>query len=339
MRIGPTRTTGWRVRLKADSTTAVAALVVALTVSTSGAPTWSGRTPWGDPDYQGEWTSEGEYGVPFERPAQYGTRAFLTDEGYAKRLNDVRLRNEKDLERVDVLAGKVDAPNAPIPHWREYDTTSRRTSLIIDPPNGRFPPRVPGAKPWPVRQKCGSLAVGEPCDTYEDYGLGVRCIAHGEGVPDAMFPAVYNANLRFVQSPGFVAITYELIHDTRVIAIDPPAQRDPLRSSIRSYMGASRGHWDGTTLVVETANLKMTPRGSTPSLQVVERFTRTGKDAMTYEATFTDRATWTAPWTVALDLRARPDDAGVYEYACHEGNYGLRHMLEVSRLLDSAPRK
>src|SRR5690349_24459297 len=97
------------------------------------------RTPWGDPDLHGEWTTEGEYGVPFERPAQYGTRAFLTDEEYAKRLNDVRLRNAKDLERVDVLAGKVDSPNAPIPHWREYDTTSRRTSLIIDPPNGRFP--------------------------------------------------------------------------------------------------------------------------------------------------------------------------------------------------------
>jgi hypothetical protein len=316
-----------------------AAVVMALTASTYGAAPWSGRTPWGDPDYQGEWTSEGEYGVPFERPAQYGTRALLTDEEYAKRLNDVRLRNAKDLERVDVLAGKVDAPNAPIPHWREYDTTSRRTSLIIDPPNGRFPPRVPGAKPWPVRQKCGSLAIGEPCDTYEDYGLGVRCIAHGEGVPDAMFPAVYNANMRFVQSPGFVAISYELIHDTRVIPLDPPAQRDPLRSSIRSYLGASRGHWDGTTLVVETANLKMTPRGSTPSLKLVERFRRTAKDAMTYEATFTDPATWTAPWTVALDLRARPDDAGVYEYACHEGNYGLRHMLEVSRLLDAASRK
>src|SRR4029453_9622665 len=245
---------------------------------------WRARTPWGDPDLHGEWTSEGEYGVPFERPAQYGTRAFLTDEEYAKRLNDVRLRNEKDLERVDVLSGRVDAPNAPIPHWREYDTTSRRTSLIIDPPNGRFPARVPGAKPWPVRQKGGPVPVGEPCDTFQDYGLGVRCIAHGEGVPDAMFPAVYNANLRVVQSPGFVLITYELIHDTRVIPIEPPANRDPLRSSIRSYMGASRGHWDETTLVVETANLKMTPRGSTPSLKLVERFTRTGKDAMTSQA-------------------------------------------------------
>ena len=317
----------------------VASAIMALAASTYGAQATSlARTPWGDPDYQGEWTTEGEYGVPFERPSQYGARPFLTDDEYAKRLEDVRIRNDKDLERVDVLAGRVDAPNAPIPHWREYDTTSRRTSLIIDPPNGRYPPRVPGAKPWPVRQRCGTLAGGEPCDTYEDYGLGVRCIVHGEGVPDAMFPAVYNANMRILQSPGFVAITYELIHDTRVIPIDPPVERDPLRSSIRSYMGASRGHWDGTTLVVETANLQTMSRGSTPSLKLVERFTRTGKNTMAYQATFTDLATWTAPWTVAMDMRARPDDAGVFEYACHEGNYGLRHMLEVSRLLD-APSK
>jgi hypothetical protein len=127
----------------------------------SGAPeTWTARTPWGDLDYQGEWTTEGEYGVPFERPAQYGGRAFLTDAEYAKRLEDVRIRDAKDLERVDVLSGKVDAPNAPIPHWREYNTTSRRTSLIINPPDGRFPPRVPGAKPRPVRQRCGTLAGG-----------------------------------------------------------------------------------------------------------------------------------------------------------------------------------
>jgi hypothetical protein len=318
---------------------AVATIAVALTMTLRAAPAaWMARTPWGEPDYRGEWTTEGEYGVPFERPAQYGSRAFLTDDEYKKRLDDVRVRNDKDLERVDVQSGRVDAPNAPIPHWREYNTTSRRTSLIVNPPDGRFPARVPGAKPWPVRQKCGSLAIGEPCDTYEDYGLGVRCIVHGDGVPDAMFPAVYNANMRIVQGPGVVAITYELIHDTRVIPIDPPAERDPLRSSIRSYMGASRGHWDGTTLVVETANLKTTPRGSTESLKLVERFTRGSKDAISYEATFTDPATWTVPWTVAMDITARPDDAGVYEYACHEGNYGLRNMLATSRLFD-APKK
>ena len=292
------------------------------------------RTLWGDPDLQGEWTAEGEYGVPFERPPQFGTRQFLTDEEYAKRLEDVRIRDERDLAPVDVLSGKVDAPNAPIPHWREYHTTSRRTSLVIDPPNGRFPARIPTARPVPA-QRCGSLQRGEPCDSYEDYGLGVRCIVHGGGFPDAMFPAVYNANVRIVQTPGAVAIVYELIHDTRVIPIDSSTSRQPLLSpAIRMYMGAARGRWDGTTLVVETTNLKANTRGSSPGLRLIERFTRTSQDTIQYQVTFDDPATWTAPWTAALDLKARRDDAGVFEYACHEGNYGMRYMLAASRLQD-----
>jgi hypothetical protein len=237
--------------------------------------TWSTRTPWGDPDLQGEWTTEGEYGVPLERPAQFGTRQFLTDAEYAERMDDVRVRDERDLARVDVLSGKVDSPNAPIPHWREYNTSSRRTSLIIDPPDGRLPPRTAQARPVPV-QRCGSLQRGEPCDTYEDYGLGVRCIVHGGGFPDAMFPAVYNANMRILQSAGVVAITYELIHDTRIIPIDAAPRPDTVSENIRMYMGNARGHWEGTTLVVETTNLKANTRGSSPSLRLIERFTRTG---------------------------------------------------------------
>jgi hypothetical protein len=287
--------------------------------------TWSARTPWGDPELQGEWTSEGEYGVPFERPPQFGTRQFLTDAEYASRLEEVRVRDERDLARVDVLSGKVDAPNAPIPHWREYNTTSRRTSL---------PARTAQARPVPV-QRCGSLQRGEPCDSYVDYGLGVRCIVHGGGFPDAMFPAVYNANMRIVQSPGLVVISYELIHDTRIIPLDASAKPDvPLSSAIRMYMGDAHGRWDGTTLVVESTNLKANTRGASPGLRLIERFTRTARDSMQYEVTFVDPATWTAPWTAALDLKARPDDAGVFEYACHEGNYGLGHMLAASRLLD-----
>lgn len=289
------------------------------------------RTPWGDPDVQGEWTSEGEYGVPLERPAQFGTRAFLTDEEYAQRIEEVRVRDERDLAPVDVLAGKVDAPNAPIPHWREYNTTSRRTSLIIDPPDGRFPPRSAQARPVPA-QRCGSLQRGEPCDSYADYSLGVRCIVHGGGFPDAMFPAVYNANMRITQSPGFVAIAYELIHDARIIPID--ASAPPLSPAIRMYMGDARGRWEGTTLIVESSNLKANSRGATAGLRLVERFTRTGRDAMQYQVTFVDPATWTAPWTAALDLKSRPADAGVFEYACHEGNYGMFNMLSASRHLE-----
>jgi hypothetical protein len=299
---------------------------------------WTERTPWGDPDLQGEWTSEGEYGVPFERPEPFGTRQFLTDDEYAKRLEEVRIRDERDLARVDVLSGKVDAPNAPIPHWREYNTTSRRTSLIVDPHDGRLPPRTPQARPIPV-QRCGSLQRGEPCDSYGDYGLGVRCIVHGGGFPDAMFPAVYNANMRIVQSPGFVAISYELIHDTRIIPIDASSRRDLPVPAIRTYMGVGRGRWDGTTLVVESSNLKANTRGASPGLRLVERFTRTGRNAIDYTVTFIDPATWTASWTAALDLKARPDGAGVFEYACHEGNYGMTYMLSASRHLERTAGK
>lgn len=294
---------------------------------------WTQRTSWGDLDLQGEWTTEGEYGVPLERPREFGTRQFLSDEEYAKRLADVEERNERDLRTVKVLEGEVEAPNAPIPHWREYDTDSRRTSLVIDPPEGRLPPRTADAAPPPV-QRCGSLQRGEPCDSYKDYGLGVRCIVHGGGFPDAMFPAVYNANFRIVQAPGVVAITYELIHDTRIIPIDSSPQAERLSPAIRMYMGDARGHFEGATLVVETTNLKTGTRGATPDLRLVERFTRVSKDSIEYQVTFVDPRTWTAPWTAALDMKARPNDAGVFEYACHEGNFGMRNMLSTARYLE-----
>jgi hypothetical protein len=306
----------------------------------SGDRTAIARTPWNDPDLQGEWTSEGEYGVPVERPAQYGTRQFLTADEYAKRLEDVRLRDERDARRIDVFAGNVEGASAPIPHWREYNTTSRRTSLVVDPPDGRLPARVPQAR-VPAGQQCGSLLGGEPCDSYEQYGLGVRCIVHGGGFPDAMFPAVYDANMRIIQSPGVVAISYELIHDTRIIPLDgarQPSASSPRSPSLRTYMGLARGHWEGPTLVVETSNLKANTRGSSPALRLVERFTRTGRDSIDYTVTFIDPATWTAPWTAALDLKARPRNAGVFEYACHEGNYGMSNMLSAARALERKSR-
>jgi hypothetical protein len=297
--------------------------------------TWRARTSWGDPDVHGEWTSEGEYGVPFERPAQFGTRQFLNDEEYARRLDDIKRRDERDLAPVDVLAGRVEGPSAPIPHWREYNTTSRRTSLVVDPPDGRLPQRTPHARVLQVPQ-CGSLLGGEPCDSYDEYGLGVRCIVHGGGLPDAMIPAVYNANLRIIQNQDFVVITYELIHDTRIIPLK--ASRPPLSPAIRMYMGDAHGRWDGTTLVVETSNLKVSTRGGSPGLRLTERFTRTGHDSMQYQVTFTDPATWTAPWTAALDLKSRPDNAGVFEYACHEGNHGMSNMLSAARALERTAR-
>ena len=337
--------------MTAKTTRTIAAAVFAMAVSahpmwltgpidaqTRAETAWRARTPWGDPDLHGEWTTEGEYGVPFERPAQYGARQFLTDQEYATRMQDIRVRDEQDLERVDVLSGPVRGAGAPIPHWREYNTTSRRTSLVIDPPDGRLPPRAPTAGLIPV-QRCGSLLGGEPCDSYDEYGLGVRCIVHGGGFPDAMIPAVYNANMRIAQTAGYVTITYELIHDTRIIPIETPASTRPsLSPRIRMYMGDARGRWDGTTLVVETTNLKAANRGASPGRKLTERFTRTSRDAMQYQVTFTDPATWTAPWTAALDMKSRPDNAGVFEYACHEGNHGMSNMLSAARALERTAR-
>jgi hypothetical protein len=157
---------------------------------------------------------------------------------------------------------------------------------------------------------------------------------HGGGFPDAMFPAVYNANFRIVQAPGVVAITYELIHDTRIIPIDSSPQGAHVSPAIRMYMGDARGHWEGATLVVETTNLKAGTRGASSDLRLVERFRRVSKDLIEYRVTFVDPRTWTTPWTAALDLKARPDDAGVFEYACHEGNYGISNMLSTARYLE-----
>ena len=143
------------------------------------------------------------------------------------------------------------------------------------------------------------------------------------------------AQMRIVQSPGVVAITYELIHDTRVIPLDgPPPRNTPLSPAIRMYRGDGSGRWDGTTLVVESSNLRAHTRGASPGLRLIERFTRTGRDSIQYQVTFVEPATWTAPWTAALDLKARPDGSGVFEYACHEGNYGMSYMLSASRSLE-----
>ena len=314
------------------------AVALAASVAASGQTRRIARTPWGDPDLQGEWTSEGEYGVPFERPVQFGTRQLLTDAEYADRLKQVDLRDKGDLDAIDVLTGRVEMPTAPVPHWREQGTTSRRTSLVIDPPEGRLPPRVPGAKPFPPLQTCGGLLTGDPCDAAEDYGLGVRCIVHGAGFPEAIFPTVYDANIRILQGPGYVAITYELIHDTRIIPLDGRPHVSP---RIGMYIGDARGRWDGDALVIDSTNFssEASYRGSTKTLHLVERFSRVDNGAMRYQVTASDPATWTAPWTAALDLTRRPNGAGVFEYACHEGNYGMFNMLSTARLAERKARE
>jgi hypothetical protein len=303
------------------------------------------KTPWGDPDLQGTFSSEAELSVPFERQAQYGERRFLTDAEYVQRRTqaDKQLASDSadfDLETADRSnAGAVGSATSPPPHWLERGKVSRRTSLVIDPPDGRLPP-LAQQRPAAGRGRAGGGGTFAGLGAFggtaifngpEDLSLWERCISRG--VPGVMFPTVYNANVRIVQAPGAVAITYEMIHDTRVVPIGTTAH---VGTAIRGYNGNARGHWEGNTLVVDTTNFseKTNFRGSRETLHIIERFTREG-DGINYEVTVDDPSVWTKPWTAALTLAKQPDDT-LFEYACHEGNNSMRNILSASRAAEKA---
>jgi hypothetical protein len=316
------------------------ALLAVLTVSgqSRSAPLGTGptspKTPWGEPDLQGTWTSEAELSVPFERSREYGERRELTEQEFTARLAQTQRQLESDNAEFDVAtadtrnAGAVGSATSPPPHWLERSKTSRRTSLVIDPPDGRVPPTTAEAQ---TRRQgpAGTFAGGQFNNTVfagpEDLSLWERCISRG--VPSAIFPTFYNANTRIVQAPGVVAITYEMIHDTRVIPTDG---RPQLGSAMRGYFGDSRGRWEGDTLVVEVTNFsdKTNYRGARETLKLIERFTRT-KNGLRYDVTVDDPATWTRRWTAALDMTLQSE--GMFEYACHEGNNSMRNILSGAR--------
>jgi len=314
-------------------TAAIAIALLTASVAAQRAYT-SPKTPWGEPDLQGTWTSQPELGVPFERPANFGTRQLVTDEEFAQReaqaQNQLKSDNaDFDPETADTSrAGQVGSATSPPPTWLERGKPSRRTSLVIDPPDGRVPPISPAGVQRQRAAGLGALDNG-PFDGPENMGLYQRCITRG--IPNAMFPAVYNANTRIVQGPGFVAITYEMIHETRVI---PTTGQAHLNSHFRQYLGDSRGHWEGDTLVVDVTNFtpKDDYRGSGAGLHLVERYKRTD-GGLRYEVTVEDPDTWARPWTAALELRPQP--AGMFEYACHEGNYAMKNMLTASRAAEA----
>ncbi|HVG53540.1 MAG TPA: hypothetical protein VM846_03900 [Vicinamibacterales bacterium] len=328
-------------------TLVVALVVAAVMAGVVSAQRGGPLTPWGDPDLQGTWSSESELSVPFERNAQYGDRKFLTDTEFAQRQKQTATQLQSDSSEFDVFsadtrnAGAVGSATSPPPHWLERGKTSRRTSLVIDPPDGRIPPTVQG-------RGRGGRGRGGDAGTFaglgafgatpayagpQDLSLWERCITRG--VPAAIFPTVYNANIRIVQGPGTVAITYEMIHTTRVIPIgpstSPAAGSTHVGRAIRGYDGDSRGRWDGDTLVVDTTNFsdKTSYRGSGETLHLIERFRR-DRDGLHYEVTVDDPQTWTKPWTAAITLEAQPDDS-LFEYACHEGNNSMRNILSGAR--------
>jgi hypothetical protein len=316
---------------------ALALLVGGVAVMAQGpAPAGALKTPWGEPDLQGLWTSEPELGVPFERPAEFGERQTLTEAEFAARQAQAAKQLATDNAEFDVEtaetanAGAVGSATSPPPHWLERGQPSRRTSMVIDPPDGRVPPLTAEARARQQRGVRGSFGNG-PFNSHEDFTLYDRCITRG--VPNAIYPAVYNANTRLVQGPGYVAISYEMIHETRIVPID---SRPPLPSHMRQYLGDARAHWEGDTLVIRTANFngRSSYRGSSDKLILTERFRRVDAETLRYEMTVEDSNTWARPWTAALNLKPQRDQ--MYEYACHEGNNAMRNMLSAARAQEKA---
>jgi len=294
------------------------------------------RTAWGDPDISGLFTTDDELGVPFERPPQFGDRQFVTAEEFAQRQTQAERQEEADREQVVLprqnAQGGPAGGTGPPAHWIERGRPSRRTSLVIDPPDGRIPflnddARRRGAAAA-ARTPEGILFAGpEDLDKYD------RCITRG--FPHVIFPTIYDNTSQIVQGPGYVSIRYEMIHDARVIPLD---NRPHLSPSIRSYFGDSRGHWEGDTLVVDVTNFSKNAgyRGATTNLHVTERFRRTDANTVHYELTVEDPTTFSRPWTASLDLRKDPRQVQVPEYACHEGNYAMFNILSGARADEKA---
>jgi hypothetical protein len=301
------------------------------------------RTAWGDPDLSGTWTTDDTIGVPIERPVQFGDKALLSDEEFAARSRQDEAARLSSLEEfVAPAAAAGGGAVGPPGHWGERPSrTTRQTSFVVDPPDGRIPAVTPEARTRAAGRDTGSFGAG-PFNAPEDLTNFDRCITRS--VVGSIFPRPYNNGLRIVQSPGYIAITHEMIHETRVIPLDG---RPHLGSNIRMYMGDSRGRWENGVLVVDTTNL--TDRTSigfngnglrhSTAMHLVERFTRTDADTIQYEVTIDDPKTYTRPFKMAVPMTTAPAGYQVFEYACHEGNYGMPNILSAARAEELAARK
>jgi len=296
-------------------------------VSQVGAQDQVRRTPWGDPDLEGIWTNATL--TPLQRPPELASKEFLTPEEAAQ---FQRSRIEQTNADRPLPPGQVGAYNDVFFERGTSIVRSRRTSLVVDPPDGRIPALTPDAqKKVEARQK---REVVSPADGPEDRWLTERCILFGATVP--MLPEPYNNNYRIIQSPGFVTILVEMNHDARIIPLDGRAH---LASGIQQWTGDSRGRWEGTTLVVETTNLKFNQQSrfgvgylnglSDERLRVVERFTIADANTLTYRATVEDPSVFLRPWTVEVSMARTAGP--LFEVGCHEGNYGMFNILSGHR--------
>jgi hypothetical protein len=288
------------------------------------------KTPWGHPDLQGTWTSDSARGIPRERPEQFAGRAELTDQEFAERL----ARDEQTIKNALAASGAQTGGRDAA--WRGSQTF-RQASLIVDPPDGRMPPLTPEAAKRSSPRDRGSFGNG-PFNGPEDFTLYDRCITRG--IVGGVLPVPYGNGNRILQTPGSFVISYEMIHDTRVIPLDG---RPHIGQGLRQFLGDSRGRWDGNTLVVETTNFTdRTGLGGngnglphSQSLRMVERFTRVASDVLQYTITIDDPKTYARPWTLSLPL-VSPPGFDILPYECHEGNGAIKYILAAERAEDQA---
>jgi len=281
-------------------------------------------TPWGHPDFQGVWDRRTI--TPLERPERLAGKAFLTAE-------EIIAYEKESAARPD--GRPLDARRAGIsvhdPQDLDYGSTvlaTGQTSLVVDPPDGRVPAYTQAANEraavaLKLRESRGSA------DSWTDRSLNERCITWG--MPNGMLPQAYNNNIQIVQTPNEVMILTEMVHDARIIPLDG---RPHLPKNITQWHGDARGHWEGKTLVIETKNFsaKSSFRRSSSNLQLEERYTRIANDILQYEFTVTDDTTWERPWSVSFPMIKGSEP--LYEFACHEGNYGLSNILRAARNLE-----
>ena len=313
------------------------------------------RTPWGDPDLQAVWDYRTV--TPLERPEDQADKEFLTEEEAASLEQGILARNALLLTRAaesTSASEQVDRREDGTPgfynnFWLDRGTTAvgtRRTSLIVEPSDGRLPQLTADAQRLadsPEARRIAEVRRGaQPAQSWTDLDAGDRCIQHAKAGPPISVGG-YNNNVQLFQAPGYVALLNEQNHDVRIIPLDG---RPHVGSQISQWMGDSRGHWEGDTLVVETVQFNgkhdqigRPLRSTGENLSLVERFTRTDADTLHYEFVVTDPTIWVNSWTVALPMKRNP--ALIYEFACHEGNYGLYNIMAGSRmeeLAESAPR-
>jgi len=304
------------------------------TRSSSGPPpkSWTPpKTPGGDPDLQGTWTSTTT--TPLERSPQFGNRLYLTDEELKQ--SQTRLERQLAADNQETLSTNAGVTTGPPDHWTERaKQASRQTSLVVEPEDGRVPVKA-------AAEAKRDYNLAHNTDDFEYMSPWDRCITRG--FPGGMFPGGYGNVYEIVQSPGYVAIVSEMIHETRVIPLDGR----PF-SNLRQWNGESRGHWDRNTLVVETTNFnnkgwiatnvasgRIKGIEQSEALHVTERFSRVDADTIQYEVRIEDPNVYTEPWKVSFSFTRDPN-AQIFEYACHEGNYAMTHILSGARAEEKA---